>query len=248
MFKKELREIWKPALLRLGVVLAIPVIMTVMAALSQPDAASRLPSFILSTFPYALIWISNYLGVTAFKAEFEDRALEYWLTFPLKGGNRLIRKIFARSVVVLLLILLYGTLTALFDVRTSLVLPFAIVAPGSLLFFINGCLCGFLGDRNLRMAANVVTFFSVFAISMGLSPVLYPLFPENNQALSVAVVFVISLFLVIGIMGGFWILSARRLDLRSPDLFKKRVRAFGLPLILALDIAALIFRSISGRA
>jgi len=243
MFKKELREIWKPAIFRFSVVLAVPVIMTVMAAMKRE---SLFPSLVLAAFPVGMIWIANFLGVTAFKAEFEDRALEYWLTFPGGISNRLARKMASRITLILLISFFYFALFIFAGSRVSSPFNPALICPLSVLFFINGILCGFLNNRNLRMVANVVTFFSALVLSLGLSRFIFPLLPEGNQ-LSAVVVSISALLLVIGIMGGVFLISARQFDLRSPELFQKRVRAFGLPLILALDIAALVFRYAGGR-
>lgn len=241
MFKKELREIWKPALLRFSIVLAVPVIMTVTTALTAPESGPRIPSYVLTAFPVVMIWIANFLGVTAFKAEFEDRALEYWLTFPCGMSRRMARKMAARMALVLLMAFLYVALCLFAGYQVSDPLNPALICPFSVLFFINGSLCGFLSNRNLRMVANVVTFFSVVVLSLGFSHFVLLLFPEGNP-LPAAVSSISAFLLVIGIMGGTFLFSARKFDLRSPELFMKRVRAFSLPLILALDIAALVFR------
>ena len=246
MFKKELREIWKPALLRFSVVLAFPVFLEVTTARTATESGSRNLSLILMAFPAVMIWIANFLGVTAFKAEFEDRALEYWLTFPGGISRRLARKMASRITLVLLLSFSYVALCIFAGSQIPGPLNPALICPCSFLFFINGSLCGFLGNRNLRMVANVVTFFSVVVLSLGLSRFILPLFPEGNQ-LSAAVGSISALLIVIGIMGGTFLISARQFDLRSPELFQKRVRAFSLPLILALDIAALVFRYAGGR-
>jgi|GEM_PF-4444173 len=238
MFKKELREIWKPVILRLIVVLAIPVVMTVMMARTSPE---HMPNLIRDSFPIALIWVANFLGVTAFKAEFEDRSLEYWLTFPQGAGERFARKAAPRFALVLSMVLFYGVLCAISGSLVSDPRAFKIVGPCSVFFFINGCLCGFLSDRNLRMVANVVTFFSFGILTFGFSRILLPLFPKINQTVSPAVVSFSAFLIVAGIMGGIFLSSARKFDLRAPQLFLKRVRAFGLPLLLALDIAALVF-------
>ncbi len=247
MFKKELREIWKPALFRLCLVLAIPFIVLALIARNTPDSLSRALYLLLISFPVALVWISNFLGVTAFKAEYEDRALEYWLTFPHGISPRLARKLAARIALVLLLVLFYAVLRIFRENRISDALNLSIVGPCSVLFFINGCLCGFLSDRNLRMTANVVTFLSIVVLSLGLSRILYPIFSEGNQA-ALILVSISSFLLVIVIMGGIFCASARKFDLRSPERFLKRTRVFGLPLILALDIAALIIQFAGGRS
>ncbi len=246
MFKKELREIWKPVLFRFSVVLALPVLMTVVTTRTAPESGSRIPILILTAFPVAMIWIANFLGVTAFKAEFEDRALEYWLTFPCGVSRRMVSKMASRIALVLLMAFFYVALCIFAGSQVSAPLNPALICPFSVLFFINGSLCGFLSNRNLRMVANVVTFFSVVVLSLGLSRFISPLFPGGNQ-LAADVGSISALLIVIGIMGGTFLVSARKFDLRSPELFMKRARAFSLPLILALDIAALVFRYAGGR-
>jgi membrane protein CcdC involved in cytochrome C biogenesis len=241
MFKKELREIWKPVLLRFSVVLALPVFMAVQKILTSKMIGAQATGFILMPFSVVMIWIANFLGVTVFKAEFEDRALEYWLTFPYGMLGIMARKMASRIALVLLMAIIYAVLF-IFAVTNKL----NVINPASLclltvLIFINGSLCGFLSNRNLRMVANVVTFFSFVVLSLGLSHFVLLLFPEGNP-LPAAVSSISAFLLVIGIMGGTFLFSARKFDLRSPELFMKRVRAFSLPLILALDIAALIFR------
>jgi len=245
MFKKELRDIWKPVLLRFIVVMALPVFMAVYGILTSKIKGAQDTNEFFLPFAISLIWIANFLGVTAFKAEGEDRAMEYWLTFPYGTSKRLARKMATRMALILMIALFYFALCLFLKSPDRDPLNPAFICPYSILIFINGSLCGFLSNRNLRMVVNVITFFSVVIFSMGFFPFILRLFPGANP-LSAAVSSIPALLLVIGIMGGTFLFSARKFDLRSPDLFQKRVRAFSLPLILALDIAALVFRYAGG--
>jgi len=218
--------------------------MTVMVAMKadvSQENTSRVPNFIRTFFPIVLIWAANFLGVTTFKSEFEDRGLEYWMTFPQGAGERLARKAAPRFMLLLFLIAVYVVLHLSFPRdRFSDSFSPAFFGPCSILIFVNGFLCGFLNERNLRMVANVLTFFSISALSFGLSSIALAFFP-GKEHLSVFIVSIFAMLIVISILGGILISSGRKFDLRFPDLFLKRVRAVGLPLFLVLDIAALVF-------
>lgn len=246
MFRKECREIWWPVLLRLLVVLVLPLSMLAASVLERGRAGGQAAFLsLISTFQIFLIWVANYLGVTSFKSEYENKAFEYWLTLPQRSLRRIVRKTAARLITILLFSALF---TAIYfigsqraespSIATYAILRPVIICPLTVLIYMNGCLCGFLDSRNLRALFNVVTFFSWLPISMGLARLPLPLL-RDRPAISVTVNTFAGLLLVILLSAGSLWPAARKLDLRSPTRYGKIVKVFNLPILLGLDVLAL---------
>ncbi|MDH4196381.1 MAG: hypothetical protein OEW05_03135, partial [Candidatus Aminicenantes bacterium] len=240
-------------LFRLLVVLVFPLSLLVLNSLSRRRGGSLVFLSFVSTFPVFLVWITNYLGVTFFRSEHEDKAFEYWLTFPHRPFRKLAGKAAARLIMVLLFSAIYTTIYFIgsqragsrFSADNVILKPF-FICPLAVLIFINSGLCGFLESRNLRALFNVATFFSWLAISMGISRLTLPIL-RDMPVTSLVVNTFAGLLLVILLSAGSLYATARKLDLRSPARYAKIIQTFNLPVLLGMDILALLLRFGGGQ-
>jgi len=246
MLRKELRELWKPALARFSLV---PILM-LLRALSYVIAGAKIfilfDQIFIITLAVTSIWIAHNLGITVLKSEYQDRALEYLLTFPFSKYKTLGLKLTARSLILLLPLGIYLLSAAILtnSPRIEVILDNFMFSPyffpiWCFCILLNGFFCGLQEDRNWRAISGFITFLSIVLIPIGISS----LFRIEAQAAS-------EFHLVIIIFLGFCLVLLthavaffpvfRRFDLRFSKKYSNIIRFMGLPILVLLDVVAIV--------
>jgi ABC-type transport system involved in multi-copper enzyme maturation permease subunit len=246
MLKKELLEIWKPALLRLAAVPVMLLLPALQAMLSDLDISNWLLHIFILTFGIVMFWIASHLGTSFFRSEYQDRALEYFLTFPISRLNTIGLKLIARVLVLLLLSGAYFVAAKVIAAKFEgdLVIDNYILNPVFLPFwclcFLGiGFFCGFMEDRNRRALAVFITFLSIVIIPLGL----ISLFGAGDPAYGIAHTakyFVLGFVLLFLILGSFFVPVFRNFDLRSFSKYEKRMQFLVLPILVFFDVVCLV--------
>lgn len=246
MFKKELREIGKPVFLRLAVMPLLLLLPMLQLVGSEVNRLSFMRNLFILTFAVVLFWIAVHIGASIFKSEYEDRALEYFLTFPVSRMFSIAQKMLVRVLVILLLSGFYLIAVrgiAVWDPGMRMTGYFlfnpALLPLWCLGFLVLGFLCGFIQDRNRRALMVFLTFISVVLVSMGMISLLggpnrASGFEYSAWSLGASLVFH---FICLGVV---LIPLFRKFDLRVFGLYEKRILFLVLPVLALIDGAVLV--------
>jgi hypothetical protein len=237
MLRKEFSEIWLPVMVRLGVVLIFPVAAWIVNGKFNAYSAF----FLLIGFFVAIAWIANTLGLSAFNVERNDRAWEYFFTFPYNKLRLLAFKVVPRVLVLAILIGLYFLTVVMTSpltkgIQNSQVLSPWLLALLTLVLFVSGFSLSLFDLKNIRILAGLPWFLLFLFFGEGVSRVCRDLIPDRasrflaNLSLSALVVVTIAGF-------AFWAVF-HRLDLQGEAVHRQRYLAIAVP-------PALLFIAIS---
>lgn len=264
MFKKEFRDILKPTLLRLGVLLIVPLLALfnvpvrkislflfagVFSFIKGPayHVDIYMVSFIF-LFGIMIFFIANYCGSKAFRGEHRDRAFEYLLSFPFSKGRILLCKLVPRFTVVAVLtvvyeILAFRYLVPLEDIRGGL---FFLVDPvffpfWVLFFFMAGFFLGLFEQKNWIAVVTLNVFVAVIFISLGLcKSVLRAIEPEIlTRSYFTGLSFLVGVFVILIVLGAAFFPVYKKFDMKSPGLYARRYSFFVLPPLAVFTVLSI---------
>jgi len=244
MWKKELRSLILPVLIRLSL-LVVPFVFAAVRWFTHgtlPSLRGMLMSELI-IFWVSVLWVANHLGIQTFRAEFRDKAFEYFLSLPFTRPRLLAFKLVPRLAVLAILVTIYEvclfmlnpTGEKLIDIVHPVYYPIWV-----LLIFFFGFLLSFLESPNTRALGNFVIFFYFFMIDIGMITLMSKLEIGLGNGID-AVPFMASGALILLIMGTAFFRIALKFDLRAPTCFARSyLRAVFIPLTV-LALAGLVF-------
>ncbi|MFC2156072.1 hypothetical protein ACFLRB_06255 [Acidobacteriota bacterium] len=261
MLKKELRDMIKPVLAILSILLIVPLLALLKVSLNgafylvtiriyrilrSVNGNIYLLSF-LFLFGGVIFWIANMLGFSAFKYEHKDRAFEYLLAFPVSRYRILQYKLFTRISVILVLVVIYKMLTSLFllelrPVQKNLFFLFdPLFFPIWVIFiFLTGFFISLFEQRNWIAVISLVMFMSTVIISSAIRSLLSSGFGGTLHGSYLSGIAGASGALIImGILGVAFFTIYRKFDIKSPYIHSRRFTLLVLPPLLLLSIAGL---------
>jgi ABC-type transport system involved in multi-copper enzyme maturation permease subunit len=264
MFKKEFRDIFKPTLVRLSVLLIVPLFALFNVPIRKislflfasvfrfiKGPAYHVDIYMISfifLFGIMIIFIANYYGTKAFRGEHKDRAFEYLLSFPFSKGRILLYKLVPRFVVVAVLTAVYEFvafryLVPLEDIRGGM---FFLVDPvffpfWVLFFFMAGFFLGLFEQKNWVAVVTLNVFLAAIFISIGLcSSVLRAIEPEILlRSYFTGLSFLMGIFVILIVLGAAFFLVYRKFDMKSPGLYARRYSFFVLPPLVAFTVLSI---------
>jgi ABC-type transport system involved in multi-copper enzyme maturation permease subunit len=264
MFKKEFRDILKPTLLRLSVLLIVPLL----ALFKVPIRKISLflfagvfrfikgPAYHVDIYMIGFIfllgimifWIANFYGTNAFKGEHKDRAFEYLLSFPFSKSRILLYKLVPRFAVVVVLTAVYEIfafryLVPLEDIRGGL---FFIVDPvffpfWVLFFLMAGFFLGLFEQKNWIAVVTLSVFLAVIFISIGLcKSVLRAIEPEIlYRSYFTGLSFLVGVFVILMVLGAAFFVVYRKFDMKSPGRYAQRYAFIVLPPLAVFTVLSI---------
>jgi hypothetical protein len=238
MLKKEISEIWLPVLLRLGVAMTLPLA----ALIAKREFNAAVVFLLLIGLFMTIAWIANTLGLTAFKVEKNDRAWEYFFTFPYSRVRLLSYKVGPRALVLLALLGLYALVFALVSpwlegLHWPELLTPSLLALVTLVLFVS-CLSLSLFDlKNLRLLAGLPWFLFFLFLCEGVSRIMSQL--NLNRGARFLPDESCGALIVVAITGiSFWGVF-RRFDLQGDAVHLRRYLTLALPPALLVFLATL---------
>lgn len=246
MIRKEFREIFIPAISRLGT-------MALFLLVTRIVIGSPLKfSLYIMCYAYVILWIANCYGIGAFKHEYRDNAIEYLLSFPLSKYRIALNKLLPRVVILVLLTVIYEVLAVinllpLFRSQSFQVGGFALFDPlffpvWVVYFFAAGFSVGLFEWKSLRILIGFIPFLFTIFISIGMKTLL------DSFSLSFSVFyhlhgisFVIGVVIAAGIMGTAFVSVYKKFDLK-PSLYHRKKFIFrSLPPLLIITAIAVVY-------
>jgi ABC-type transport system involved in multi-copper enzyme maturation permease subunit len=228
MFRKEFASIWMPVLVRLGVALIIPT-----AAWIAKSEFNAFTAFLLLIGLFvAIAWTANTLGISAFNMERNDRAWEYFFTFPYSRLRLLAYKVGPRILALAGLLGLYFLAIAMTFPLTNGLQNREFLSPWvlsllALVLFVSGLSLSLFDLKNIRILAGLPWFFLFLLMGEGLSRLFSELIPNRSSRL-IANLVIAAFVLVTNVGLAFWVVF-RRLDLQGEALHRRRYLAVALP-------------------
>jgi len=250
MFKKEIKDIIVPTLIRSSIILVIFLVVLIAGGFQQERSKS---AFIFMLFSFIIYWIANNLGMTAFKSEIQDNAMEYLLTFPILRLRLVLKKISPRLLVLGILSALYCSSFYLY-IKPSYTHNFfeqgfmAIYEPPfvvifALFVFLAAFFVGLFDWRSIRIVIGVLNI-SFAAFLSGLVGEAIDMFSISfpSRDVRAMIVFLVSLGLVLIIMGIAYISVFRKLDTKPINWHRNKfiLRAI-IPLLILSGIRTIFF-------
>lgn len=246
MLRKELRELWTPVLARFSLVPVLLLLRTFSYVIAGAKLSIHFDQIFIISLAVTCIWIAHNLGSTVLKSEYQDRALEYLLTFPFSKYKILGLKLTARSLILLLLLGIYLLSAAILTNSPEIAVNLDNFMFSPYFFpiwcfflLLNGFFCGLLEDRNWRAIAGFITFLSIVLIPSGISALFKIEDPAASDFHFVIIIFLgFCLVLLTHVVAFFP--AFRRFDLRFSKKYSNTIRFFGLPILVLLDIVAIV--------
>jgi len=262
MLKKEFRDIMKPVLAILSILLIVPLLallklplndtfrfvtIRVYRIVTSVTGNVYLLSFIF-LFGALIFWIANMSGFSTFKYEHKDRAFEYLLAFPLSRTRILQYKILTRLSVILTFVALYEVLAFLFltglrSVQGSLFFLFdPLFFPLWVVFiFLTGFFISLFEQKNWIAVISLIIFIATVVISLAIriliisgSGAALRSSSLNGTAATVAAL------IILGILAAAFFPVYRRFDVKSAHIHGRRFTLRVLPPLLLLIIFGLV--------
>jgi len=228
MLKKEWRDIFLPALLRLSVG---PLFAAFQLTISRGNDEGTAVSFYIG-FALSIYWIANYLGLTSFRSEFRNRSFEYLLTFP---GSRLrllayklIPRLLTLGIIVAMVSFFFSLCLAQFSKFSPEALaqfretfPFltpSVLGQWALILFFISFFLSLVDWGAFRLVMPIIIFITFGLLSWLLSKLVRPFLPAVDcNLLSIALILAGSAALFTYIFGqlGRWTSGGLHLGLRN---------------------------------
>lgn len=239
MINKEFKDVLLPVTIRLLTgILIIAVVLVFIYFSGQRRTGSE--TYILIPFLMSMgaiiIWIANSLGITAFTKEYRDDAFEYLLSSPFSKLEIFYKKIIPRLIILFSLTVPYIVINHIFieseilkDTPMLKPLPFFIF---STLIFLNAFFLSLFSWKNIKMVVWVIYAFPM--IWMGyILLYLQKILNISDKTLSNTLLFNISLFIIVVILGFAFYMTFEKFDIKSESIHKKRFLIYsGIPLVL----------------
>jgi hypothetical protein len=259
MFRKELRDIFKPTLVRLSFLLSVPLLalfkvslwkiyhflmISVFRILNAYVDNIYVNSFIF-LLGMVILWTANHYGTHAFGTEHRDRAFEYVLAFPFSRYRILMYKLVPRGLLLLGLTVVYEVLALVYAAPLEVIqgplyflmdpvfFPFWVV-----FLFLVGFFLGLFEQKGWIAVVTLITFFSAVLFSVGVCrPVIRVVGPGVFEgSFLTGMGFLFGVLIVVLVLGIGFFRVYRRFDLKSPALYAKRFAFFVLPPLVLLTI------------
>jgi ABC-type transport system involved in multi-copper enzyme maturation permease subunit len=262
MLKKEFRDMIKPVLAILSILLIVPLLALLKVSLNGAfylvtiriyrilravNGNIYLLSF-LFLFGVLIFCIANMLGFSTFKYEHKDRAFEYLLAFPVSRYRILQYKIFTRLSVILVLVVIYEVLASLFllelrSVQGSLFFLFdPLFFPiWVLFFFLASFFISLFEQKNWIAVISLIAFISTVVISLAIRSLLSSGYMGTLHGSYLnGIAAALGAFIIMGVLGAAFFPIYKRFDVKSPHIHARRFTLLVLPTLLLLTIAGFV--------
>lgn len=248
MIIKEFKRLLVPLAIRIGFTIILSIIIGIFFRdkLSNSSLLKSILFYFTWIFGITLLWISNYLGSSAFHDEHRDNAIEYLLTFPLTKSRILLNKLIPGIVALLSLmltyvILFYSVVLPIIHqqetIPVSLRLLFTpILLPVWCLFiYLSAFMVGFFDWKEIRLLISFVHLTFFFMTTNEALKVLKLLINTDNAANEFKFFVIgglIGVLLILVFLGISFLPIYYKFDMKGMTYHKKRFIISGLGVLI----------------
>lgn len=230
MLKKECKDTWRILLESSLLLMAIPVVWIVSQLFGLEAPIEDLIAFVCMITVFAF---SGYSGLTLFRFEKQDRALEYVLTLPIGRLRMFFNKLLPRFI---LLLFLAALLVLFFHVSfESTILPLFLLQIGAV--FLSLAIDSYY-------VGVIALFLLMFLTELGnimVKRFLYFMVGGNFQLAHLFVKFYPHLLLIFIPLGISFFLALKRLDLKPYRYSLKPYLYIALPVLMTQMVLYIVF-------